>query len=458
MKFSKYFMLVALLALFACDDSLRYALRFYVKVHNSDANDRFGGGGIAVQGGLMVAGSPFESSSKGGINPPNSGSDNEAPGSGAAYLFFKNADGIWQEGQFIKTPSPQANAAFGASVAIYGNYILIGAPFENYSSSVTGSGTVYVYSYDQQSRTLDLVQVVHATEPKANTHFGNSIAIFGTWVAIGSPNEEILVNDSSILSAGRTYLMEKGPTSPTFAHRIALKSPFLAEAKWFGTSVSMSGNRLVIGSPLGDKASAHIFERNDAGTWNLAFSLMSPQGGFFGSSVGIDGNSIVVGAPYYNAPRGDSTVQSAGAAFVYRFINNNWINEKTLNAVYPDTNDLFGVTVAISGNLVTIGAPFEDSAVEDSSQDNNNALDSGAAFIFERKEGSDGSVSWDLDHMLKGTVIETADMYGNSVAISGNTIVVGAPGEDGGSTEINGDPTDNSKSASGAVFVVERTE
>ncbi|PJZ70972.1 hypothetical protein CH373_00055 [Leptospira perolatii] len=458
MKFSKFFLVFVLFALITCDDSQRYTRRDYIKVHNSDAGDGLGEGGIAIQGGLMVVGSPHEASSKGGVNPPNSGSDNNTRNSGAAYLFFKNESGYWQQGAFMKAGIPMQGANFGASVAIQGNYILVGAPYENYSSSVPGAGAVYVYYYDPQTRVLDWVHTIIPVEPQANAHFGSSITVYDTWLAIGAPQHDIVVNNYTIFDSGRTYLFEKWPTARWFTHRATLDSPYIDQSKYFGNSVSMSGRRLVVGSPIGDYAAIHIYERDDAGAWSLKRSLINQYGGHFGSSVAIDGDIIVVGAPNYDAPRGSGTAPGAGVAFTYKFTNGDWQREAMVYPVYPDTDDNFGGKVAISGNLIAVGALLEDSAVEDYGyQDNNNAPNSGAVFIFERKE-SNGTVTWDLDYMLKGTVIEAGDLYGSSVGISGSTIAIGASGEDGGGTGINGDPADNSKSGSGAAFVVERTQ
>ncbi|PJZ69473.1 hypothetical protein CH373_15385 [Leptospira perolatii] len=458
MKFKKCIFFVTLLMFVACDETEKYSHRDYIKVHNSGENDELGQRGIAIDGDLMVLGSPYEASSLGGINPGNSGSDNSTPGAGAAYLFFKNEAGNWQQGQFIKAPAPQEYAYFASSIAISGNFILIGAPNENLSSSMIDSGVVHVYSYDRQTRVLEYAGLLRAPELHPYVRFGTSISMNGNWVAIGSPLEDVLDSSGNpVRKVGKTYLFERIENSITFRFRSVLQPNFLATSNFYGSSVSISGDWLVVGAPGGNKNGIYIYQKDSSGNWNFKQSFLPDGYWRVGESVAIDGYTLAAGASAYNAPRGGETAPRSGGVFVLRLINGNWEHEKILYPVYPDTDDAFGISVSLSGNLLVVGAPYEDSAVEDYGyQDNNNSPDSGAVFIYERTE-SNGTVEWKLDYMLKGSVIETGDYYGSAVAISKNRIAIGSPREDGDGTGINGDPTNNNKSNSGAAFVVERT-
>src|SRR5437667_6205519 len=115
--------------------------------------------------------------------------------------------------------------------------------------------------------------------------------------------------------------------------------------------------------------------------------------------------------------------------------------------------DNFGWSVAISGDTMVIGAPGEDSNATgvNGNQTNNNARDSGAAYVFVR----DGT-NWVQQAYLKASNTGANDLFGWSVAISGDTMVIGAPLEDSNATGVNGNQTNNSATDSGAAYVFVR--
>ncbi|MCI0748813.1 MAG: S8 family serine peptidase, partial [Verrucomicrobia subdivision 3 bacterium] len=118
-----------------------------------------------------------------------------------------------------------------------------------------------------------------------------------------------------------------------------------------------------------------------------------------------------------------------------------------IKASNPDVDDNFGFALAISGDTMVIGTPFEDSGAigVNGDQNNNNSTNSGAAYVFVR----DGD-TWIQQAYLKASNTDGNDQFGNGVAISGDTIVVGAPFEDSGAIGVNGDQNNNSSTNSGA--------
>ncbi len=111
-----------------------------------------------------------------------------------------------------------------------------------------------------------------------------------------------------------------------------------------------------------------------------------------------------------------------------------------LKASNTDTDDLFGTSVAVSGDTVVVGAPGESSNATgvNGDQTNNSALNSGAAYVFVRN-----GTTWTQQAYLKASNTDPGDSFGVSVAISGDTVVVGADHEDSNATGINGDQTNN---------------
>src|SRR6266571_2654964 len=115
-----------------------------------------------------------------------------------------------------------------------------------------------------------------------------------------------------------------------------------------------------------------------------------------------------------------------------------------------DTGDFFGVSVAVSGNTMVIGAYGEDSNATgvNGNQNDNSASGSGAAYVFVRSNGV-----WSQQSYLKASNTEGGDQFGFAVAISGDTVVIGAPNEASNATGVNGNQSDNSAPGAGAVYV-----
>src|SRR5205823_5417703 len=178
-------------------------------------------------------------------------------------------------------------------------------------------------------------------------------------------------------------------------------------------------------------------------------------------SVSISGDTVVVGALYedsaatgINGNQSDNSATGSGAAYVFVRSGSTWTQQAYLKASNTGVNDLFGVSVAISGDTIVVGAYGEDSAATgvNGNQADNGAIDSGAAYVFVRS----GS-TWTQQAYLKASNTGASDFFGGSVAISGDTAVVGAFEEDSAATGVNGNQADNGAVDSGAAYVFARS-
>ncbi|WP_050429151.1 FG-GAP repeat protein [Chondromyces crocatus] len=187
------------------------------------------------------------------------------------------------------------------------------------------------------------------------------------------------------------------------------------EGHHFGYSVAVAGDTAVVGALLdGERGAAagaaYVFVRSEEG-WTQQAKLLASDGGIddhFGASVAMSGDTIVVGAM--------ATPQraTAGAAYVFVRSEEGWTQQAKLRAMRGQAGDLFGEAVAISGELVVVGA----------SSDPEHGPFSGAAHVFVRSEGE-----WYHQAKLTGAQ-EVADRFGGSVAVSEGTVVVGSSGDD----------------------------
>ena len=200
----------------------------------------------------------------------------------------------------------------------------------------------------------------------------------------------------------------------------------------FGYSVSISGDTAVIGAPYHatngiSTGAAYVFVRSGTG-WVQEAELVS-DGAWpddrFGSAVAIDGQTIVVGAEQAHAGASRS-----GAAYVFVRSGATWAQQAKLTASDREGDEKFGWAVSLSGDTVAIGAP----------RDNDHDVDSGSAYIFARS----GS-TWEQQQKLLAPDGSAGDRFAESASISGDTVVLGAPGDD------------DHGSSSGSGYVFNRT-
>ena len=411
----------------------------YVKASNSEASDQFGFS-VAINGDTMVVGVPNESSNQTTItNGATSSSNNSAANAGAAYVFVKVND-IWQQQAYLKAPNANAGDSFGWSVGISGDTIVVGAVMEcsnqttitngqtasaNNSASQSGAAYVFVRSSGNWSQQAYL----KAPNAEASDNFGWAVAIDGDTIAVSavqeSSSQTTITNgqtasaDNSAPQSGATYVFVR--SSGSWSQQAYLKASNAHTFNEFGWSVSVSGDSIAVGSPLESSNQATIT-----------------------NGVGSSSNT---------------TASESGAAFVYARSGGSWTQEAYLKAPNVGANDHFGLSIAMSGDTIVVGAHDEDSNQTtitngQTASSDNSAGGSGAAYVFVRS-----ATQWSHQAYLKASNGEAFDMFGYSVGISGDIIVVGAPGEDSNQTSITNAQTassNNSTGGSGAAYVFSR--
>ena len=379
------------------------AQQAYVKASNTDASDLFGSS-ISISGDTVVVGAPNESSSATGIN--GNQSSNSASFAGAAYVFVRNGS-TWSQQAYLKASNTGAGDLFGISVAISGDTVVVGAQLEASAStgingnqsnnSAAKAGAAYVFV--RNGTTWTQQAYLKASNTDANDEFGRSVAISGNTVVVGATGEA-------------------------------------------SAATGVNGNQSDNSAP--GTGAAYVFVRNGT-TWTQQAYLKPSQVGEteFGFSVAISGDTAVVGDE-----------ESSGAAYVFVRGGSTWTQQARLTASNAEAGDFFGMSVAISGDTVVVGAQHEGSAATgiNGNQFDNSAPDAGAAYVFVRSGGI-----WMHQAYLKASNTEASDRFGIRVAISGDTVVIGAIGEASAATGVNGDQSDNSDAFAGATYVFFRS-
>ena len=323
-------------------------------------------------------------------------------------------------------------------------------------------------------------------------YFGYAVAISGDTAVIGAYQEDSGAtgingdeSDGSALDSGAAYVFVREGTN--WVQQAYLKASNTGEGDGFGLSVGISGDTIAVGAygedsnatgvngdqsnnAAEDSGAAYVFLRTGTNWTQQAYLKAVNTGGaangesgdYFGFPLAISGETIVVGAynedsdaPGVNGDPENNRGLDSGAAYVFIRSGTNWSQQAFLKA----SNDpryqayYFGHGIAISGDTIVAGAYCEDSDATGVNGDPNNvwAICSGAAYVFVRS-----GTNWTQQAYLKASNTGRQDFFGDSVAVSGDTVVIGADGEASNATGVNGNQSDNSIPGAGAAYVFVR--
>ncbi|HVE91074.1 MAG TPA: FG-GAP repeat protein [Actinomycetota bacterium] len=312
---------------------------------------------------------------------------------------------------------------FGNHVDVSGDTAVVGAPGMHGNPRV-GAAYVFTRAGDKWVEQAKLTP----SDGGPGDRFGWSVAISGDTIVVGACWDDVGIN----VDQGSAYVFTR--TGGTWTEQAKLTSSNGFSLDWFGISVEVSGDVVVVGTwfhgeefGVPPEGSAYVFARS-GGTWTQQAELI-PSDGYvgngFGFKVGVDGDTAVVGA------YGDS---GAGSAYVFTRTGGTWTQQEKLTASDRAAGDRFGFWVGISGQTVVVGALFADVTY----------ADQGAAYVFTRTGGD-----WAEQKKLTASDGRARDAFGRSVAVSGDTVVVGAQFHDKSPDR----PDDND----GAAYVFNRT-
>ncbi|MEN3332322.1 MAG: hypothetical protein V7641_1687 [Blastocatellia bacterium] len=285
---------------------------------------------------------------------------------GSAYAYVLN-NGVWQEQHKFVASDGEAGDGFGLSIGLTTNIVIIGAPNDKIVNNESwGSAYIFVRSGTVWGQQYKLV----ASDGAPGDNFGDSVAISGGTAIIGALSHAH--NGLSGEGAAYVYVLNGSQWLP----QAELRANDGASNYLFSQAVAIDGNTAVIGAngANGNRGAAYIFTRS-GGVRTQQAKLMASDGAaidYFGFSVAISGNTVVVGA-FLNDPGGHA---DQGAAYVFQRSGTTWTQQAKLTAGDGAAGDLFGRSVTISGDTVVAGA--------DQHLTGSNA-GQGAAYVFTRQ-------------------------------------------------------------------------
>lgn len=347
--------------------------------------------------------------------------DDAGADSGSAYVYARTGAGWGIQAKLTArlpdgTDDAGAGDQFGFRVGLSGDLAVVGARWAKPSLS----GAAYVF------RRAGGVWTPEAKFAGAVQHqLGTSVAVDGDTVLAGTTT---IANGT-----GHVNVYRRNTSAWNFEAELLAPNPgggFVGDA--FGRAVALDGNTALV-SAHGDDAegveagAAYVFTRSGT-IWNQPTKLIArlPDGtldaapqDYFGQTVDISGDTALIGA-HLNDDGGVDT----GSAYVFKRAAGSWSVEAKLGAQTPQgTNDAadhdwFGFDVAVEGDTAVIGARSDDPG--------------GSAYVFQRS-----GTTWSVDSQLMAQLdtgvsdVQVGALFGSSVALSGATLLVGAPGTDG---------------------------
>ncbi len=454
-----------------------------------ESNDSFGSA-VSLDGNRLAVGAPGDD-----------GFGNAVSNAGAAYVFsfvdssFNGAtlEGVigkgYTGGKNVNVTTLEASDNFGQGASLDGNRLAIGAPYDDgTANSLSDAGAVYLFSFTdaafngavQESlmgkgytggKNLDMTAQLGTSD-----QLGWSLSMDGNRLAAGARADDAAANGNT--NAGSAYLFTfsdavfSGATLQSIIgsgytggnnYNLTLDTQDL-----FGSSLSLDGNRLVVGSPLddafgnlrSDAGAAYLFTFSDASFSTPALQATMGYGytggkninvttleasDQFGYGISLDGNFLAVGA--YADDGGNNLATDTGAISIYSFTDSVFSGgnrraiigkeytgggQTPINIGIPGGNDQYGYAVSLNGTQLAIGAPGDDGY-------GNSSYNSGAVYLFTFADTTFKSAT--LQSLMgKGytggknidvSSLTTGSAFGTSVSLDSNRLAVGAPGHDG---------------------------
>lgn len=356
------------------------------KIFASDGtiDDEFGHA-VAIENGMVVVGMPYD--------------DDNGPNSGAAYVYSATTGA-----QIFKLLplDGTADAQFGYSIAISNGIAVVGAKGDNENG--TNAGAAYLFDVSTGNQLTKIL----ASDGVSNDEFGNSVDIDNGIVAVGAWRADTF-GDAS----GAAYLFDT--TTGTQLQKLLPDSG--NNFQTFGVSIAIDNQMVAVGARTyfvaGEGftfAKAYLFDAANGNLTNTLqpdiLNLNGDLGGFFADAIDIEDGLIAVGAPERSV-----VFEHSGAAYVFDATSGSQLHYLVPDDVHVQDN--FGISVSIDNGVIAIG----------SHQDDDNGFNSGSAYFYD-------AITGDVMNKVVASDGEVADLFGCSIAINGNTAVIGAKSDD----------------------------
>lgn len=322
---------------------------------------------------------------------------------------------------------PVFSQGFGSTLAISGSDVIVGE-----TGSEAFSGTVYIFTKSDDGSWAETRQLEAPGGPERGDGYGRAVASNGWQLIVGAPSSNMAYiytrNDDGSWDAGT-----------------ALSAPDVVDGDDFGSVVAIGDGFAVVSSTAQNEnaGTVYVFRWAD-GAWTQDAKL-APEplaaDAVFGSSIAVSDDLILIGAPARSGGRGQEYTE-VGAVYAFRYADGAWTEVGQLSPQDVTEGGAFGASIALDGDEVAVGAPFDSNS-------------SGSVSLFSWDEES-SAYAW--TNKLSPFVSSRGTRFGASVGLSEGMVYVGSPGDSRGLGTLyvftpDGDGGFSSASKSGSSFV-----
>jgi methionine-rich copper-binding protein CopC len=366
-------------------------------VASDGAVDDYFGVAVAATDGMVVVGAHRD--------------DDKGDSSGSVYLFEKNSTGQYEQVIKLVASDGAADDRFGIAVAATDGMVVVGAYLDDDKGD--GSGSAYVFEKNSTGQYEQVIKLV-ASDGAADDRFGEPVAATNGMVVVVAR-----LDDDKGYNSGSVYVFEKNSTGQ-FEQVSKLVASDGAASDQFGRAVAATDGMVVVGAYDDDKGdnsgSVYVFEKNSAGQYEQVTKLVASDGAandYFGDAVAATDGTVVVGARH-DDDKGDNS----GSVYVFEKNNSTGQYEQVSKLVASDGSaaDDFGLAVAATDGMVVVGARYDDDKGDNS----------GSVYVFEKNSAG----QYEQVTKLVASDGAASDYFGDAVAATDGTVVVGANGDD----------------------------
>ncbi len=485
--------------------SSTWAQQAYVKAVNRGNGNQFGGS-VALDGDTLAVGATKEGNNQTTItNGTTASSAGGGSNSGAVYVY-KRTGTSWEQEAYIKAANRSNGDQFGYSVSLSGDTLAVSALYERSDQTTITNGTTAssdnsnyasgaVYVYKRTGTSWAQEAYVKAYINRVDNYFGMSVALDGDTLAVvsqGDDSDQTTItngatasSDTTSSNSGAVYVYKRTGTS--WAQEAYIKAAN-NDANESLSRVALSGDTLAMGAfgedsnqttiTNGTTASSnnsssgsgavYVYKRTGTSWAQEAYVKAANRSNSdqFGYSVSLSGDTLAVSTWYEDsnqttitngttASSNDDT-RSSGAVYVYKRTGTSWAQEAYVKAYINAIDYYFGMAVALDGDTLAVGARGDDSNQTtitngSTASSDTSSSHSGAVYVYKRT-----GTSWAQEAYIKAANNDANEYFSGNVALSGDTLAVGAFGEDSNQTTITNGTTassNNSSSASGAAYI-----
>jgi hypothetical protein len=338
-----------------------------------------------------------------------------ATDAGAAYVFVYDGTN-WVQKQKLTASDGAASDLFGSSLAIDGTVIVVGAP----RADVAGSDSGAAYVFRLSGSTWVEESKLTASDAATSDNFGRAVAVKGDVVAVGAPQTDI----TGRFDIGSVYAYRYKGVVLLWQEEQKITSDNQEGAEYLGSSLVMKDHDTILSGapghdlPGGNQDAGVVYEfKHQGSSWVQTEMLNGSDSKYadaYGSVLALDGDTLLVGVPYDDA----SSTYDSGSVYILHDSGGRWIEEAKLTASDAGSADYFGAAISVKGNLILVGAPRCDVSTNDT----------GSAYLFRYVGGNCGWIEQEPKFVCKDKVLY--DLLGSACALTDQGAIVAAPNRD----------------------------